>query len=279
MTIVRLLRQVPAVSLISAAALLFFVLFGGVIAPHDPEKVIASALQPPSGDYWFGTDATGMDVFSRTIAGAQIDIALALAVTLVSTVGGVLLGLLIGSSEARPGMVGLAGRGVSRFLDLTDAIPPLVIGVVVVGLMGATLTSLSAALAFIMMPVQARLTRSEVLKVRTDAYVEAGLVGGLRPMQVTMRHVLPNSVRPAIENCSTVFGYSVIVLASLGFLGVGLNPPTPEWGSMIASGVSGVMLGSWWPTFFPALALMSAVIAAGSVTGLLTRLSRGPAAR
>lgn len=279
MKVLNFLRQVPKVSLFSAAALLFLVAFGGMLAPHDPEKVITGALQPPSSEYWFGTDATGMDVFSRTIAGAQIDIALALAVTLVSTVGGVLLGLLIGNSESRKGLVGAGGRGITRFLDLTDAVPPLVIGVVIVGLMGATLLSLSIALAFIMMPVQARLTRAEVLKVRSDAYVEAGLMAGLRPVQVTLRHVLPNSVRPAIENCSTVFGYSVIVLASLGFLGVGLNPPTPEWGNMISSGVSGVMLGSWWPTFFPALALMLAVVAAASVAGLLTRLSRGPAAR
>jgi len=279
MKLLAFVRQVPLLSIVSAAALVFFLLFGGLLVPHDPEKVIAGALLPPSGDYWFGTDATGMDVFSRTVAGAQIDIALALAVTVVATVGGVLLGLLIGTSESRKGAVGMAGRGVTRFLDLTDAIPPLVIGVVIVGLMGATLMSLSIALAFIMMPVQARLTRAEVLKVRNDAYVEAGLIAGLRPLQVTLRHVLPNSVRPAIENCSTVFGYSVIVLASLGFLGVGLNPPTPEWGNMISSGVSGVMLGSWWPTFFPALALMLAVIAAASVAGLLTRLSRGPAAR
>ncbi|MFT4262792.1 MAG: ABC transporter permease [Nocardioides sp.] len=279
MKLLTFLKQVPVVSLVSAALLIFFVVFGRALAPHDPERVVTGALLEPSREYWFGTDATGMDVFSRTLAGAQIDIALALAVTLVATVGGVLLGLMMGSNESRKGGIGFLSRGVTRFLDLTDAIPPLVIGVVIVGLMGATLVSLSIALAFIMMPNQARLTRAEVLKVRGDAYVEAGLIAGLRPIQVTLRHVLPNSIRPAIENCSTVFGYSIIVLASLGFLGVGLNPPTPEWGNMISSGVSGVMLGSWWPTFFPALALMLAVIAAASVAGLLTRLSRGPAAR
>ncbi|MCM0621144.1 ABC transporter permease [Nocardioides bruguierae] len=279
MRVLTFLKQVPVLSLVGAFALLFFVIFGGMLAPYDPERVVTGALQSPSTEHWFGTDATGMDVFSRVMAGAQIDIALALVVTVVATVAGVVLGIVIGTFESRRGLAGMAGRGITRFLDLTDAVPPLVIGVVIVGLMGATLTSLSIALALIMSPVQARLTRAEVLKVRNDAYVEAGLMAGLRPMQVTFRHVLPNSMRPAIENCSTVFGFSVIVLASLGFLGVGLNPPTPEWGNMISSGVSGVMLGSWWPVLFPALALMLAVIAAAAVAGLLTRLSRGPAAR
>jgi peptide/nickel transport system permease protein len=271
-------RRLPLASVIPALVMLLIVAFARLIAPHDPEKVIGPADLAPSGSHFFGTDSTGMDVFSRTIAAAQIDITLAVLVTVISTVLGLLVGLVIGMNESRGSYSGLASRGASRTLDLTDAIPPLVIGVVVVGLMGASMVSLSIALALILMPNQARLTRAEVLKVRGDAYVEAGLMAGLRPWQVTVRHILPNSARPAIENCSNIFGYSIIVLASLGFLGIGLNPPTPEWGNMISSGVSDVMLGSWWPTFFPALFLMLAVIAAASITGALTRLSRGPAA-
>ncbi len=272
-------KNVPIPATVAALLLILVTVFAKAFIPYDPEKVVGMADQPPGGDFKFGTDATGMDIFSRTFAAAQVDITMAFAVTVVSTVIGVLIGLIIGSYESRTGISGWTSRGVTRFLDLTDAIPPLVVGVVIVGLMGASVVSLSVALALIMMPNQARLTRAEVLKVRSDAYVEAGLIAGLRPLQVTMRHVLPNSIRPAIENCSSVFGYSIIVLASLGFLGIGLNPPTPEWGSMISSGVSAVMLGSWWPTLFPALALMLAVIAAAMVTALLTRLSRGPAGR
>lgn len=270
--------RLPLRSVVPVLVMLVIVVFAQIIAPYDPEKVVGPADLAPDGSHYFGTDSTGMDVFSRTIAAAQIDITLALLVTVFATVLGLFVGLAIGMNESRGSYGGFASRGVSRTLDLTDAIPPLVVGVVVVGLMGASMVSLSIALAFILMPNQARLTRAEVLKVRGDAYVEAGLMAGLRPWQVTLRHVLPNSARPAIENCSNIFGYSIIVLASLGFLGIGLNPPTPEWGSMISVGVSGVMLGSWWPTFFPALFLMAAVIAAASMTGALTRLSRGPAA-
>ena len=278
MTTMRL-PKLPFRSTVPAAVLLVITVLARLVAPYDPETVVGPANAAPSGSHWFGTDSTGMDIFSRTIAATQVDVTLAVMVTVFATVLGLFVGLILGVNESRGGTSGLAGRGFTRFLDLTDAIPPLVVGVVTVGLMGASVASLSIALAFIMMPNQARLTRAEVLKVRGDAYVEAGLMAGLRPWQVTVRHVLPNSVRPAIENCSNIFGYSIIVLASLGFLGIGLNPPTPEWGNMISSGVSNVMLGTWWPTFFPALVLMLAVIAAASMAGALTRLSRGPAAR
>jgi peptide/nickel transport system permease protein len=271
--------RLPLRTVIPAATVLIIVIFGRVIAPYNPEKVAGAADLPPSAAHLFGTDDTGLDVFSRVIAGAQNDVIMALLVTLFATFLGLIVGLVIGMNASRGGGIGLASRGVTRFLDLTDAIPPLVVGVVIVGLVGASVVSLSVALAFILMPSQARLTRAEVLKVRSDAYVEAALMAGLLSWQVTLRHVLPNSARPTIENCSSIFGYSVIVLASLGFLGIGLNPPTPEWGSMIAAGLSDVMLGTWWPMFFPAIALMLTVIAAASLTGALTRLSRGPAAR
>lgn len=273
------LRRLPLRSVFPAAVVLIIVIFGRFIEPYNPEKVVAAADLAPSGSHLFGTDSTGMDVFSRTIASAQNDVIMALLVTFFATILGLFVGLAIGMNESRGRAIGPASRGVARFLDLTDAIPPLVVGVVIVGLIGASVVSLSIALAFILMPSQARLTRVEVLKVRSDAYVEAALMAGLMPWQVTLRHVLPNAGRPTIENCSSIFGYSIIVLASLGFLGIGLNPPTPEWGSMISDGLSDVMLGTWWPMFFPAIALMLTVIAAASLTGALTRLSRGPAAR
>lgn len=273
------LPRLPLRSVIPAAILLIFTVFGRFIAPYPPTKVIAAANLPPSRTYLFGTDPTGMDVFSRTIAATQNDVVMAFLVTVFATALGVLVGLTIGMYESHGGPIGLACRAVMRFIDLSDAIPPLVVGVVIVGIVGASVTSLSVALAFIMMPTQARLTRAEVLKVRSDAYVEAAQMAGLLQWEVTLRHVLPNSARPSIENCSAIFGYSIIVLASLGFLGIGLNPPAPEWGSMISSGLSDVMLGTWWPMLFPAIALMLAVIAASSLTRVLTRLSRGPAAR
>ncbi|MCF7549610.1 ABC transporter permease [Pseudonocardia sp. WMMC193] len=247
-----------------------------LVVPFDPETVVAPANLEPGGAHLFGTDATGMDVFSRTVAATQVNLVMAVLVTIMATAIGLALGLVLGMNEAAGGVRGLLGRGMNRFTDLTDAVPPLIVGVVVVGLFGPSIVSLSVALALILMPNQVRLTRAEVLKVRGDAYVDAARMAGLTPWQVMVRHVLPNSARPAIENSSNIFGVSIIVSASLGFLGVGLNPPTPEWGVMISTGMSDVMLGGWWTTLFPALALCVAVASAALLTGVITRLTRSP---
>ncbi|MCI2422622.1 ABC transporter permease [Saccharopolyspora sp. K220] len=260
------------------AFLILIAAVGPMLIPFDPERVAGAASQPPGGDFLFGTDATGMDVFSRTIGATRINLLLALLVTLSATVFGVLLGLIIGMNESRRGPVGWLGRGGNRIVDLSDAVPALIVGVVVVGLFGASLLSLTVALALVLMPNQIRLTRVEVLKVRHDAYLDAARMAGLSEGRITLRHVLPNSCRPALENASFVFGLSIIVSASLGFLGLGLRPPTPEWGAMVALGVSDVMLGRWWTALFPAAALCVAVASAAGAAGTITRLSRGAAA-
>ncbi|GAA4675677.1 ABC transporter permease [Frondihabitans cladoniiphilus] len=257
------------------AVLLLIAIFAPLIEPYNPEKVVGLSTQAPSAAHLFGTDSTGMDVFSRVVAGFRIDLVMGLIVTLLSTVIGLVIGLIIGMGESSPSVAGAAGRGANRLIDLADAIPPLIVGIVVVGLFGANIVSLSIALAFILTPTQVRLTRAEVLRVRSDAYLEAARMAGLRPWQITLRHVLPNACRPAIENSSLVFGVSVVVAAALGFLGVGLVPPTPEWGAMISKGVSDAMLGTWWTALFPAVALCVAVACASGVSGVLTRVTRG----
>ncbi|MDO8383957.1 MAG: ABC transporter permease [Microbacterium sp.] len=268
-------RPVAFVPVIPFLVLVVIAIAGPLLVPFDPERVVGPATMAPSGEHWFGTDATGMDVFSRVIAATRINFFMALIVTVVATILGLVIGLLVGMSEARTGASGVVGRGINRIVDLSDAIPALIVGIVVVGLFGPSILSLTVALSFIMVPNQVRLTRAEVLRVRGDAYVDAARMAGQRPLRIMFRHVLPNACRPAIENSSLVFGISIIVSASLGFLGVGLVPPTPEWGAMIASGVSDVMLGTWWTTLFPALALCVAVASAAAVSGVLTALTRG----
>jgi peptide/nickel transport system permease protein len=227
----------------------------------------------PNGEFWFGTDAAGLDVFSRTIVATRMNLLIALAVALLATVIGSAVGLVIGMNESRRGPVGWLARGGARVVDLAEAVPAVLLGLVVIALFGATPVTLAVALAVILSPIQIRLVRTEVLRVRKEAYLDAARIGGATEWALTVRHVLPNSVRPAWENASVVFAVSIIVTAALGFVGVGLPPPTPEWGSMLSAGAQDAVVGRWWAATFPALALAGTVAAfAGGTAALLKRL-------
>ncbi|WP_432561722.1 ABC transporter permease [Kineococcus sp. SYSU DK003] len=261
-----LLPMVPAVLVVLVTVL------SPLIETFDPQQAVGDARQAPDGTYWFGTDSVGFDIFSRTVAAFRIDMLVALLVTVASTVSGLALGIVIGMRESRGGFFGWLARTTTRGVDLVDAIPSIIFGVVIVGLFGANAVTLSIALTFVLMQNQFRLTRVEVLKVRNDAYLDAALMAGQGEWRILFRHVLPNSCQPALVNSSLVFGNSIVILASLGFLGVGLQPPTPEWGSMISTSLSDLMLGRWWGAIFPALALCLTVVAAGAFSRSLRAL-------
>lgn len=252
-------------------AILLVAVLGPVIAPYDPVEIVGPPSQAPSAAHWGGTDGTGMDVFSRTVAGTRIDVLIAVSATLLATLWGIAVGLAVGMNEARRGPVGVLARGGSRLLDLLEAVPVVIIGVVVVSFFGTNTSTMIVALSVILMPIQARLTRSEVLRVRGDAYLDAARQAGQHELRVIVRHVLPNSVRPALLNVSVILGISIVLTAALGFLGVGLPPPTPEWGSMIARGAGDAAVGKWWSAAFPAAALCLTVATASVLTVRLTR--------
>lgn len=243
-------------------------IFAEWVVPYDPTDIVGMPSEPPSGEHWGGTDSTGMDVFSRTVAAARIDVLIALCATVLATSAGVLVGMLIGMNEAGRGPLGLSARGISRGLDLLEAVPTIIISIVVVAFFGMSNVTMVIALAVILTPIQARLTRTEVLRVRNEAYLDAARQTGLGEVAVTLRHALPNSIRPALENSSVVFGITIVLTAALGFLGVGLPPPTPEWGSMITRGAGDAAVGRWWSAGFPAVALC---ITVGTVSVLARR--------
>lgn len=249
-----------ALPYIPLVVLLFLALFARQIAPYDPVRTVASVQQPPSRDHFFGVDAVGMDVFSRSIAGVEIAVRIGMTVAIVSTVLGLLIGTFIGLVESSRKSVGVLGRGLNKLSEYVLATPSLVLGIVVVGLMGASDTAFIVALTLALMQPPIRLTRAEVLRVRKEAYLEAAELAGNTSFVIAMKHVLPNSMRPALVNMPIIFGNSIIVLAGLGFIGVGAQPPTPEWGSMISTGISSLMLGYWWASTFPAICLFIAVM-------------------
>jgi peptide/nickel transport system permease protein len=243
-----------------AGIFVFIAIFGPWFAPFSGTLVIGRSDLPPNGTYFFGTDDSGLDVFSRVIDATRNDLVIAGVTAALATAVGIIVGLLVGMNESRGGPLGYLARGVSRGLDLLQAIPAIVIGLVLVAFFGRTIETLSLALSIILAPNQARLVRTEVLRVRGEAYLDAARMSGETELALTARHVFPNASWPALENASVVFGAAIILTAALGFLGVGLHPPTPEWGSMLASGTSDAEVGRWWPFLFPGLAIMACVL-------------------
>lgn len=263
------------VAFLPVALLILVAVIGPSLIPHDPERIAGPPDVVPGGEFYFGTDSSGFDVFSRVVAATRINLTIATAVMGLSTIGGIALGLVLGMNESRRGPFGLLSRGAARVVDLSEAIPAVLVALVIVSFYGASIPTIVASLTFVLMSNQARLVRTEVLQVRSDAYLDAARMAGLNEMQLTVRHVLPNASWPALENASVIFGIAVIITAGLGFLGVGLQPPTPEWGSMIARGSSSAAVGRWWSSLFPAIALTATVTSvAVAATALFARSKR-----
>lgn len=259
----RRTRRIPQGSwrLAPALGLVLLAVVGPWLVPYSATEVVASPAIPPGGDHWFGTDSSGLDVFSRVLAATRNDVVIALVVTVLGTLSGIAGGLVIGMNESRPGFVGWLARLGSRVLDLVQSVPAVVVALTLVAFFGTSLLSMSIALAAILGPNQARLVRTEVLQVRTEAYLDAARMSGQSELGLTVRHVLPNASWPALENTTVVFGAAILLTSTLGFLGVGLQPPTPEWGSMISTGASDAAVGRWWSALFPAAAIVAAVAA------------------
>ena len=241
--------------LVPLALVLLVTATASLVSPFDPERGAGAASQPPGSSNWFGTDSAGMDVFSRTISAFQVDIPIALLTTLFATVIGITLGLVIGMSESVRGPRSWIARGLARLIDLMESIPAVVLGLVVVAMFGANAATLVAFMSVVLCAGQTRLTRTEVLRIRREAFIDAGRMAGESEFALTMRHVLPNAAWPALQNSSVIFAISIILTAGLGFIGAGMPPPTPEWGGMISRGASDALVGRWWSAAFPAAAL------------------------
>jgi peptide/nickel transport system permease protein len=250
-----------AVTLLPLALIVLVAAFGPLFVPYDPERVAGAVSHAPTAEHLFGTDSSGMDVFTRTIVATRVNVAVAAAVAVLCTAVGVLCGLLIGMNESGGGVIGYAARLAARGVDLVQAVPSVLLGLVIVAFFGTTPSTLVLALAIVLTPLQLRLVRTEVLRVRGDAYVDAARQAGMSEVQLTFRHVLPNSTWAAVENISVMFGIAILLTSALGFLGAGLPPPTPEWGYMIAEGGSDAAVGRWWAALMPTVAVVLTVSA------------------
>jgi len=228
--------------------------FGPFIVPYDPyASNTAMALKPPSAAHWFGTDQIGRDVFSRVIVATQLDFFIAVAsVALVFLMGG-LAGVAAGFFG------GWTDRIVGRIADTIMAFPLFVLAMGIVAALGNTVENIILATAIVNFPLYARIARAEA-NVRRDAgFVMAARLSGNGDTRIVLTHVLPNIMPIMVVQMSLTMGYAILNAAGLSFIGLGVRPPTAEWGIMVAEGAAFMVSGEWWIAFFPGAALMVAV--------------------
>lgn len=249
----RLLRN-PKV-LLSGGLVLGLILAAYVVPlPHNPILAdSAHTLQAPGRGAWFGTDQSGFDVFSRTIAAARLDLPLAILGTLVSMVVGVPIGLLATSR-------GRLASNIMRGFDIFQAFPLLLLAIVIVALTGNDLRNIVFAIAFINVPRFTRLVRSEALALRESRFVEAAIAMGASQSRVMFAHLLPNVSGSILVQASLTAAHALVVIAGMSFLGVGIVPPTPSWGALIRTGVESMVTGQWWVAVFPGLMVLAMVL-------------------
>lgn len=250
-----------ALGLVIVIISLLLAVVGPIIAPYEPEATDPTAiLSPPSADHWMGTDSSAMDIFSRVIAAPRIDLYIAVVSTLLALVIGIPLGVVAGYFAVARGLKGLLSEWLMRLLDVIQAFPVFILALALVAATGPSERNVIAALAFLQFPVFLRLTRSAALTVKERAFVESAQCAGGSDMAILFRHVLPNSLAPALIASSVAIGQAILITAGLSFVGAGVRVPTAEWGAMISVGARNMITGQWWPSVFPGLALGTTVL-------------------
>ncbi len=229
-------------------------LLAPVIAPYNPiEAKMGQALQPPSWEHWFGTDRYGMDILSRILYAPRIDLVIPASGTLLALLIGVPIGAIVGYYSEQRGFWGLFSEFIMRALEILQAFPVFVLALALVAVLGRHEINIVYALVVLGAPMFLRLTRSSVLSVRKRTFVEAAKCAGNSEIRIIFRHVLPNSLGPALINASVFTGVGILVTAGLAFVGAGVPPPTPEWGYMVSVGAENMVTGEWWPSVFPGI--------------------------
>ena len=246
------------------------VLTGPFLWPVDPLEMDFNAfLAPPSVSHPMGTDATGRDVLARFLAGGQ----LSLVVGLVVMVGGLIPGAFIGLTAASFG--GMLDTGLMRAIDSIAAFPPILLAMAVAIGLGGGLWTAVLGVVISTIPFYARLMRSEVQRIRSYPFIEASEAMGATPGFILIWHIAPHAASTMLVQSASVFGYAIITLAGLGFVGLGAEVPTPEWGVMITEGMQYALTGQWWLTIFPGLGILVSVVAANLMADRLSDVLGG----
>ncbi len=243
------------------AVFTFLALFGPWVAPHDATAQFRDAtLQPPvwqDGGTWthiLGTDPLGRDMLSRLIVGARFSFFVGVFVVCIAATGGIIIGLIAGFSPKWLDSI------IMRIMDIVLAFPSLLLALVLVAILGPSLTNAMIAIAIVLQPHYVRLTRASVMSERQKDYVTSARVAGAGTMRLMFVTVLPNCLAPIIVQAALSFSTAILDAAALGFLGMGAQPPTPEWGTMLAEARE-FILRAWWVVTFPGIAILVTVLA------------------
>jgi peptide/nickel transport system permease protein len=266
----RRLRRYPA-TMVGIGIILFFLfmaIFGPLVAPYGyAEQIASDRLQTPSAKHWLGTDQYGRDILSRILVGSR-DIYL---IAGSGTALAVLMGLTVGLSTGYYG--GFLDEIVMRLLDVLLAIPPLLLAMVLLGTVGPSRVNVILIIGFLYIPMVSRVVRSVVLDLKTREFVEAAKLRGETVLYILFREILPNALPALAVEASMRFSYAIFLAASLGFLGLGVQPPAPDWGLMVGEARDWFSQAPW-VLLFPAGAIAMLVIGVGFTSDGLRRILR-----
>jgi len=250
----RFLRSRSAVAgAVLLGAWIFVAVAAPLLSPYDPTETVALARRPPTAQHWFGTDLLGRDVFSRVVVATRLDLIISVSAVALSFI----VGTALGSAAGFWG--GWFDRTLGRLLDTIMAFPLFVLAMGIVAASGNTIENVVIATAIINLPFYARVARAEVAVRRQAGWVLAARLAGNPSARILYTRLVPNILPPMMVQISLNMGWAVLNAAGLSFIGLGIRPPTPEWGIMVAEGASYVVSGEWWLALFPGLALMTAV--------------------
>ena len=254
----RFRRNKSAVlGLVMLLVLVVMALFAELIAPYDPiEQDLLNRMQPPlsSAEHFLGTDELGRDIFSRIVFGARISVSVGLIAVSISLAGGIILGSMAGYYG------GMVDNVIMRFNDILMAIPGILLNISIVAAMGPGLQNVMIAIGVSSMPGYCRITRASILSLRDQEFVEASRAAGASDLHIIINHILPNCLAPLIVQATLRIGGSILMCASLSFIGIGIIPPTPEWGAMLSTGRDFLREAPHLTTI-PGIAIMWAVFA------------------
>lgn len=252
----RLLLSNPisAAGMVGVVFLFCVMVFAPYIATHDPLDIhLSDKFLPPSSAHLFGTDHIGRDIFSRVMMGSRISLTIGFITLIESAVVGTIIGLFAGYKG------GAIDSVMMRITDIFLAFPSIILALAVAAALGRGLTSVMVALGVTWWPLYARLIRGQTLSIRREQYIEAARLSGAGVLRIMYKHILPNCIAPLMVQVSMDVGFTILAAAGMGFLGIGAQPPSPDWGLMCATG-SRYLVQQWWLSTFPGLAIFLSVI-------------------